>query len=126
MVGTFRITSELCFSLCLTDESGWTWFIPLHDGTVSVGVVMNQEKSTAKKTVAKAAGEDTSLAAHYHRQLQHTPNIIALLGDAKMVKKPDVPLVSSASDYSYQATHYAGARYRLAGDAGGELAGLPT
>jgi len=24
----------------LNDESGWVWFIPLHDGTTSIGVVM--------------------------------------------------------------------------------------
>ncbi|KAF8973166.1 hypothetical protein BDZ97DRAFT_1900957 [Flammula alnicola] len=27
----------------LTDESGWAWFIPLHNGTTSVGVVMNEK-----------------------------------------------------------------------------------
>jgi flavine halogenase len=86
---------------------------------------MNQEISTAKKAAAREAGEDTSLAAHYHRELQHTPNIVDLIGDAKMVKKPDAPLVNSVSDYSYHATHYAGTCYRLVGDAGGELAGLP-
>jgi hypothetical protein len=106
----------------LTDEYGWTWFIPLHDGTVSVGVVINQEKSNAKKTADKAAGKDTFLTEFYKRQIKHTPNIVALLGDAALVKKPDVPLVNSASDYSYQASHYAGPHYRLVGDAGGMCA----
>jgi flavin-dependent dehydrogenase len=104
------------------DETGWTWYIPLHDDTVSIGIVMNQEKSNAKKATAKEAGEDTSLEAHYHRQLRLTPNIVKLLGDAKMVKKPDAPMVSSASDYSYQASHYAGPGYRLVGDAAGTSA----
>lgn len=87
---------------------------------MSVGIVLNQEKSNAKKAAAKAAGEDTSLSAHYHRQLKYTPNIVALLGDATMVKKDDIALISSASDYSYQASHYAGPHYRLIGDAGGD------
>ena len=113
------------FLPCPIDGSGWAWFIPLHDGTVSVGIVMNQERSNAKKVADREAGEDTSLVAHYLRQLPQTPSIVALLGGAKMVKKPDAPLISSASDYSYQATHYAGSRYRLVGDAGGERADLP-
>ncbi|KAF9468234.1 FAD/NAD(P)-binding domain-containing protein [Collybia nuda] len=106
------------FFEALEDESGWTWFIPLHDGTVSVGIVMNQEKSNAKKAVDKVAGKDTSLEEFYKRQTKHTPNIVALLEGASLVKKPEVPLVNSASDYSYQASHYAGPRYRLVGDAG--------
>jgi flavin-dependent dehydrogenase len=106
--------------ICFVDETGWTWYIPLHDGTVSVGVVMNQEKSNAKKAAAKEAGENTSLEAHYHRQLKFTPSITTLLGDAEMVKKPDAPMVSSASDYSYQASHYAGPGFRLVGDAAGK------
>ncbi len=28
------------------DASGWVWFIPLHNGTHSVGIVMNQAKAT--------------------------------------------------------------------------------
>ncbi|RDB23600.1 Sulochrin halogenase [Hypsizygus marmoreus] len=114
--GTPRENSPLFEALA--DETGWTWYIPLHDGTVSVGIVMNQEKSSAKKAAAKAAGEDVSLAAFYRRELKHTPNIVALLGDATLIKKEDSPVVSSASDYSYQATHYAGPHYRVVGDAG--------
>ncbi|RYP23394.1 hypothetical protein DL765_001099 [Monosporascus sp. GIB2] len=30
----------------LSDGSGWTWFIPLHDGTTSAGVVINQDIAT--------------------------------------------------------------------------------
>lgn len=81
---------------------------------------MNQEKSNAKKAADKASGEDTSLVEFYKRQIKHTPNIVALLGDAVLVKKLDSPLVNSASDYSYQASHYAGPHYRLVGDAGGK------
>ncbi|KAF8889037.1 hypothetical protein BD779DRAFT_1672000 [Infundibulicybe gibba] len=114
--GTPRENSPLFEAL--GDESGWNWFIPLHDGTTSVGVVMNQAKSNAKKAQSKERGEDTSLTAHYLRQLPQTPHITELLDGATMMKKSDAPLVSSASDYSYTATHYAGPRYRLVGDAG--------
>ncbi|KAH9210135.1 hypothetical protein DL95DRAFT_526475 [Leptodontidium sp. 2 PMI_412] len=33
----------------LSDGSGWAWFIPLHNNTTSVGVVINQEIATRKK-----------------------------------------------------------------------------
>ena len=29
--------------ICSSDESGWAWFIPLHTGVTSVGVVVNKE-----------------------------------------------------------------------------------
>ncbi|KAG6898580.1 hypothetical protein C0993_005872, partial [Termitomyces sp. T159_Od127] len=30
----------------LTDESGWAWFIPLHNGTTSIGIVVNHKVFT--------------------------------------------------------------------------------
>lgn len=47
----------------LTDETGWTWLIPLHDGTHSVGVVMHQD---ANKIIRKEAA---SQEAHYHERI---------------------------------------------------------
>ncbi|KAJ7938348.1 FAD/NAD(P)-binding domain-containing protein [Mycena leptocephala] len=113
--GTPRENSP--FFEALTDESGWCWFIPLHDGTTSVGIVQNQDISNDKKAQAKERGEDASTAAHYHRELKLAPNIEVLMGNATIFKKPDAPLVSAASDYSYHATAYAGSHYRLVGDA---------
>ncbi|KAL0952401.1 hypothetical protein HGRIS_006677 [Hohenbuehelia grisea] len=114
--GTSRENSPLFEAL--TDESGWAWFIPLHDGTTSVGIVMNQDISNQKKADTKARGEDTSLTAHYLSELDRAPNLKALIGNGVHVKKSDAPLVSAASDYSYSATFYAGPRYRIVGDAG--------
>ncbi|KAJ7270866.1 FAD/NAD(P)-binding domain-containing protein [Mycena rebaudengoi] len=113
--GTPRENSP--FFEALTDESGWCWFIPLHDGTTSVGIVQNQDISNGKKAEAKQRGEDASTAAHYHRELKLAPNVEVLMGDATMFKKDDAPLISAASDYSYHASSYAGSHYRLVGDA---------
>ncbi|KAJ7153561.1 FAD/NAD(P)-binding domain-containing protein [Mycena crocata] len=113
--GTPRENSP--FFEALTDESGWCWFIPLHDGTTSIGIVQNQDISNEKKAAAKERGEDGSTAAHYHRELKLAPNIQVLMGDATMFKKPDAPMISAASDYSYHASSYAGPHYRLVGDA---------
>ncbi|KAJ6454342.1 putative halogenase [Mycena sanguinolenta] len=93
----------------MTDETGWCWFIPLHNGTVSVGVVMTEVSSIAKKRAMKG---DTSLTAHYHEQLQLAPGLVRILGEGKLVSD-----IKSAGDYSYSATAYAGPNYRLVGDA---------
>ncbi|KAE9410099.1 putative halogenase [Gymnopus androsaceus JB14] len=75
----------------LTDESGWAWFIPLHNGTVSVGVVISEKSNSIKKSQLQVDKDKD--VAHYHNQL---------------------------FDYSYSAemNHYAGPHYRIAGDAG--------
>ncbi|RDB25409.1 Sulochrin halogenase [Hypsizygus marmoreus] len=99
----------------LTDESGWAWFIPLHNGTTSVGVVMNQEVSNQKKL--RMPKENNSLTTFYHEQLQLAPDVITLIGEGTLVKDADGPPVRSASDYSYSATSYGGSHFRLAGDA---------
>ncbi|KAF7362877.1 hypothetical protein MVEN_00637500 [Mycena venus] len=94
----------------LTDESGWSWFIPLHGGRVSVGIVLKEESSRAKK--ASISGPDVN-AQHYHNQLQLVPGVMQLLSRATFLGE-----VKSAGDYSYSATGYAGPNYRIAGDAG--------
>ncbi|CAK5284694.1 unnamed protein product [Mycena citricolor] len=91
----------------LTDESGWAWFIPLHNGTVSVGVVMNEEASRARKTAP------TSVKEHYLAQLPLAPGLVRLLGKAQLASE-----IKSAGDYSYAASAYAGPHFRIAGDAG--------
>ncbi|KAJ7775500.1 putative halogenase [Mycena metata] len=94
----------------LTDESGWCWFIPLAKGKVSVGIVLKEESSRAKK--AQLSGDDIN-AQHYHSQLKLVPGVTRLLGDAKFLGE-----VMSAGDYSYSANQYAGPNYRIVGDAG--------
>ncbi|KAJ6604263.1 putative halogenase, partial [Mycena vulgaris] len=95
----------------LTDETGWCWFIPLHNGTVSVGVVLMEESSISKKRTMQA--ENNTLKNHYLSQLQLAPGLMQLLG----VSGELVSDIKSAGDYSYSATNYAGPHYRLVGDA---------
>ncbi|KAJ7501502.1 putative halogenase [Mycena galericulata] len=94
----------------LVDESGWAWFIPLHGGRVSVGIVLKEESSRAKK--AGFSGPDVN-TQHYHNQLKLVPGVTRLLANATFLGE-----VKSAGDYSYSASHYAGPNYRIAGDAG--------
>lgn len=102
----------------LMDESGWSWYIPMHDATVSVGFVMNMDSSTKKK---REGGPTRGLKEHYLDQLKFSPGLKELLSEAVLVEDGSKPGVQSASDFSYSATNYAGSRYRLVGDASGEL-----
>ncbi|KZS94791.1 FAD/NAD-P-binding domain-containing protein [Sistotremastrum niveocremeum HHB9708] len=106
----------------LTDETGWAWFIPLHDGTASVGVVMDVESSIAKKASgsARSAPKPWKLTHHYVEQLRSfVPGIWKFLEGATMATEAetDGPSVKSATDYSYTASCYSGDHFRLVGDA---------
>ena len=91
------------------DGSGWCWAIPLHNGTVSVGVVMRQDIFFGKK---KLAGSPSSVE-HYKECIKLAPQILKLLEKAETVSE-----IKQAADWSYSAPTYAGPHYRLAGDAG--------
>lgn len=126
----------------LKDESGWAWFIPLHNGKTSVGIVMNQEQYNAqaktRSTLVPGAFESSSLTQRYLANLHLAPGVVKLLsgknvGVAEESEESEegslnfrVTLepgsVRSASDFSYSAPSYAGSGYRIVGDAGGKQA----
>ena len=91
------------------DGSGWAWFIPLHDNTVSVGITMKQDRVAPKK---KGSGATSSLEFYMH-VLRETPGIAKLLQGAELHTD-----LRSASDWSYCASEYASPYVRIAGDAG--------
>jgi hypothetical protein len=105
-----------------TDESGWNWFIPLHNGTTSVGVVINEAAANRRKAAMKHMndGVTPTLKQFYLDCLSLSPGLIDLLGDGKLVEDGPYPIVQSASDFSYNAPTYSGDHYRLIGDAAGE------
>lgn len=105
--GTHKAGSP--FFEALQDASGWCWFIPLHDGTHSVGIVQNQQMATAKK---RESGSP-STKEFYMQSLELVPGIKALLSEAELVSD-----IKSASDWSYSASCYAFPYARLVGDAG--------
>ncbi|KAF9453992.1 FAD/NAD(P)-binding domain-containing protein [Macrolepiota fuliginosa MF-IS2] len=107
----------------LTDESGWAWFIPLHNGTTSVGIVVNQKYYNAKADTFPPAPFDEAqtlnaaasvLAARYLSNLALAPGVVRLVDQGKLVEGS----VKTASDFSYSAPSYAGPNYRIVGDAG--------
>ncbi|KXN88893.1 Tryptophan 2-halogenase [Leucoagaricus sp. SymC.cos] len=103
----------------LTDESGWGWFIPLHNGTVSVGIVMDSAISSRKKAEGCEASEtgEYTLKGHYLDQLKFVPGLSNLLEGATLKEDDEYYYVRSAADFSYAADKYAGDHYRIIGDA---------
>ncbi|UKZ82679.1 hypothetical protein TrVFT333_010473 [Trichoderma virens FT-333] len=93
----------------LKDGSGWVWFIPLHNGHHSVGVVQNQEMAAKKKREMT----EPSSKGFYIESLDLVPGIKELLANAELVSE-----IKSASDWSYSASKYAFPGVRIAGDAG--------
>ncbi|KOS43943.1 hypothetical protein ACN38_g5115 [Penicillium nordicum] len=93
----------------LQDGSGWVWFIPLHNGTTSVGVVMNQEMATKKKKVSSV----TSSQAFYLESLEGARGISRLLEPSTLEGD-----IKQASDWSYNASSYGSSHLRIVGDAG--------
>ncbi|RAK94351.1 radH flavin-dependent halogenase [Aspergillus costaricaensis CBS 115574] len=91
------------------DGSGWAWFIPLHNGTVSVGVTLKQDRVAEKKRAyGSVSSKDFFLAC-----LHETPGIALLLSGAELVSSE----IKAAADWSYSASTYAHPFTRVAGDA---------
>jgi hypothetical protein len=120
---SFIPDGENAFELISSDQSGWAWLIPLHDGTTSVGVVMNQAIYHEKIRALKGS----SLEDRYRLSISLAPGLVKLIGSGRMVQKEAVGgqpgqldlLIRSASDFSYSASSYGGPGFRLVGDAGG-------
>ncbi|TFK24572.1 cytochrome P450 [Coprinopsis marcescibilis] len=98
----------------LTDQTGWAWVIPLHDGTTSIGFVMHITNSNKKKAKLGPDGKRLSLTEHYLDQLQYVPGVRDLIGETGTRVSENA---LSASDFSYSADRYSGDHFRIIGDA---------
>ncbi|KAJ3980955.1 hypothetical protein F5890DRAFT_1418594 [Lentinula detonsa] len=108
----------------LLDESGWAWFIPINNGTTSVGFVRNQKLHNEGKELDRNvpcglsfpdAPRSTTITTRYMTMLNLAPGIVKLITARGSFVEGSV---KSASDYSYSAPSYAGPGFRIAGDAG--------
>ncbi|MCA9709219.1 MAG: tryptophan 7-halogenase [Myxococcales bacterium] len=90
----------------LHDGSGWAWAIPLHDQTLSVGVVVHVEHFQRMRAEAGDAERAYALG------LGRTANVQRMLAAAEQVGP-----VRVWRDFSYTADAYAGPGFRLVGDA---------
>lgn len=84
---------------------GWIWCIPLHDGTLSIGVVLHRSKLQELR-------KHLSMEEIYHSAVQSSEVVSELLHGARLREQ-----LRTESDYSYTGDAYAGPGYLLAGDA---------
>ncbi|HUI25334.1 MAG TPA: NAD(P)/FAD-dependent oxidoreductase [Candidatus Kryptonia bacterium] len=83
---------------------GWFWFIPLHDGTTSVGAVVD-----AHRFAGEAAGDPQAL---YLRLVAACEPVATRVRHATLVSP-----IRVIRDYSYCSQRFYGKGYLLAGDA---------
>lgn len=108
--GTERQGSSLVESF--QDNKGWAWYIPINDGTTSIGFVMHEEFMKEKK-----AGK--TLEELYMDQFNYLEMVPEHKADAVMLrvsKDGKGNAVHQASDYSYSAEDVGKLNYRLCGD----------
>jgi len=100
-----RLPGELAnHILSAAFADGWFWYIPLHDGTMSVGAVVDARR-WAKTAAADAEGT-------YRGFIARVPTIADRLREATLVSPIHV-----VRDYSYTSTQFHGPGYLMAGDA---------
>ena len=85
---------------------GWLWGIPLHDGTMSVGLVLH------KTTFKEVRQQSDSLEQIYLNAIDSCPLIADLVKAGKLVTN-----IRTEQDYSYIAGSLTGPGYFLIGDA---------
>lgn len=96
---------EGAIAICSAPD-GWFWGIPLHDGNLSVGLVIHKETFQAKRR------KGTSYEQIYHEAIDECPVIADLLAPAEQVTA-----LCIEQDYSYTVERFTGPGYFLVGDA---------
>jgi flavin-dependent dehydrogenase len=86
-------------------EDGWVWLIPLHDGTMSVGLVLHKNNFKARRE----GGEP--LERLYRDGVMESELVAGLLRDGELVSP-----VSAEQDFSYLSERSAGPGYFMVGD----------
>jgi flavin-dependent dehydrogenase len=84
---------------------GWIWAIPLHDGRLSVGVVMHKSRM-------KELREKYDLDAIYQQGLESNSIISRMVAPGELEGS-----LHAETDYSYAADSFSGPGYYLVGDA---------
>jgi flavin-dependent dehydrogenase len=84
-------------------DNGWFWFIPLSDGTTSVGAV-------CPAAFFKTRGSD--LPGFFHRLIASSPEIADRLRNAELAGE-----VTATGNYSYRSRQTSGDRFLMVGDA---------
>ncbi|MBX3417536.1 MAG: tryptophan 7-halogenase [Pirellulaceae bacterium] len=96
---------EVTCILHTNTKDAWFWYIPLSDGTVSVGLVGDND------FILKRGGSPENT---FRQELANCPGLKRRLIDAECVSRYHV-----AKEFSYRCTQQAGPGWVLVGDAGG-------
>ncbi|MGW2224249.1 NAD(P)/FAD-dependent oxidoreductase [Streptomyces formicae] len=88
-------------------DHGWLWAIPLHDGTLSVGLVTDKRSFARSRQARKG-----SLQAVYDEAIGRCPLLSGLLAQAEQTSR-----LRTESDYSYVSEAFCGPGWFAAGDA---------
>ncbi len=88
-------------------QDGWIWGIPLHDGTLSVGVVMHRDN------FKKLRDAGNSLDKIYAESIESCPLLKGLVAPGTLVSEE----LGVEQDYSYIADQLTGPGFFLTGDA---------
>ncbi|KAF9059067.1 hypothetical protein BDP27DRAFT_1342191 [Rhodocollybia butyracea] len=99
------------FIEALHDSTGWCWYIPINDGTISIGFVIHEEFMKEKKA-------DKTLEELYMSQFDQLSDVPKYRGEGIMApnKEGTGSPIYMARDYSYAAVDVGRLNYRLAGD----------
>jgi flavin-dependent dehydrogenase len=84
---------------------GWVWFIPLHTGEISVGLVCDRSTRPILQTMG--------LDRYFNEALASSTVIASMLAPATLARGP-----MATASYGYFSVRYAGPGWLLAGDAG--------
>lgn len=84
-------------------EHGWIWFIPLADGTTSIGAVCPPDYLKTRKT---------DVTTFFHQTIAQAPALMERLTDAVLTGP-----ATATGNYSYRARKMVGRNYLLVGDA---------
>lgn len=87
-------------------QDGWVWGIPLHNGTMSVGLVLHKETFKARRE------ETGSLEQLYLDGIAESPLFEEALREAELVSA-----IKAEQDFSYVSDRSAGPGYFMVGDA---------
>ena len=103
----------------LTDESGWAWFIPLHTGVTSVGVVVNKELYARRSgSQSDQVVEGTSEAVTHEKATSDTifQTLGAYLGISQKTPRPVPSDISSSTKRYLETLELAPGLKKLLGD----------
>lgn len=85
-------------------SNGWLWAIPLHDDTMSVGVVLHKDSLPKKQAV--------ELSKIYENAINESKLITSVISPAELVSD-----IHTETDYSYTSDQFSGPGFFLVGDA---------